>query len=73
MEFHSLRKGLIARTPRVTSCAGAAGVGSVFGMVAVYRWGVMRLERAGNGVFEGKFKSPDGDLSSGLLKLLVSW
>jgi len=27
---------LIARTPRVTCCAGAAGVGSVFGMVAVY-------------------------------------
>jgi hypothetical protein len=33
MEFQSLRKGLIAKTPRVTSCAGAAGVGSVFGMV----------------------------------------
>jgi len=32
-----LRKGLIAKTPRVTSCAGAAGVGSVFGMVGVYR------------------------------------
>jgi hypothetical protein len=32
-----LRKGLIARTPRVTCCAGAAGVGSVFGMAAVYR------------------------------------
>ena len=32
MEFHNLRKGLIARTLRVTSCAGAAGVGSVFGM-----------------------------------------
>jgi hypothetical protein len=32
-----LRKGLIAKTPRVTSCAGAAGVGSVFGMARVYR------------------------------------
>ena len=31
-----MRKGLIAKTPRVTSCAGAAGVGSVFGMVRVY-------------------------------------
>jgi len=41
-----LRKGLIAKTPRVTSCAGAAGVGSVLAMVAVYRWGLMRLERA---------------------------
>jgi hypothetical protein len=34
-----LRKGLIARTLRVTSCAGAAGVGSVFGMsVSVSGW-----------------------------------
>jgi len=37
IEFQSLRKGLIAKTPRVTSCAGAAGVGSVLGMVRVYR------------------------------------
>ena len=44
MEFQSLRKGLIAKTPRVTSCAGAAGVGSVFGMAAVYRGGVMSLK-----------------------------
>jgi hypothetical protein len=34
---------LIARTLRVTSCAGAAGVGSVFGMAAVYRGGFLRL------------------------------
>jgi len=27
----------MAKTPRVTSCAGAAGVGSVFGMEGVYR------------------------------------
>jgi hypothetical protein len=46
MEFHNLRKGLIARTLRVTSCAGAAGVGSVFAMAEVYRWGVIRLEGA---------------------------
>jgi hypothetical protein len=32
-----LRKGLIAKTPRVTSCAGAAGVGSVLAMAEVYR------------------------------------
>jgi hypothetical protein len=46
MEFQSLRKGLIAKTPRVTSCAGAAGVGSVFGMARVYLGRLMRLERA---------------------------
>jgi len=38
-----LRKGLIAKTPRVTSCAGAAGVGSVFGMVRVYRDGLVTI------------------------------
>jgi hypothetical protein len=32
-----LRNGRIARTPRVTSCAGAAGVGSDLDMVGVYR------------------------------------
>ena len=46
MEFQSLRNGLIAKTPRVTSCPGAAGVGSVFGMERVYRWGLMGLEVA---------------------------
>jgi hypothetical protein len=48
MEFQSFRKGLIAKTPRVTSCAGAAGVGSVLAMVAVYRaheLGLKRLQR----------------------------
>jgi hypothetical protein len=46
MEFQSLRKGLIARTLRVTSCAGAAGVGSVLGMAAVYRGGFLGFLRA---------------------------
>jgi len=36
-----LRKGLIAKTPRVTSCAGAAGVGSVFGMVITLYQGIL--------------------------------
>lgn len=45
MEFQSLRKGLIAKTPRVTSCAGAAGVGSVLGMAEVYRAHELALKR----------------------------
>jgi len=32
MEFQSFLKALIASTPRVTSGAGAAGVGRVFGI-----------------------------------------
>ena len=46
IEFHSLRKGLIARTPRVTCCAGAAGVGRVFGMGEVYRGEFLGFLRA---------------------------
>jgi len=37
---------LIARTPRVTCCAGAAGVGSVFGMGEVYRGGFLGFLKA---------------------------
>lgn len=51
IEFHSLRKGLIARTPRVTCCAGAAGVGRVLGMVAVYRGGQKGLKSLPTRVF----------------------
>jgi hypothetical protein len=36
---------LIARTLRVTSCAGAAGVGSVFDMAAVYLGALAGSER----------------------------
>lgn len=44
IEFHSLRKGLIARTPRVACCAGVAGLGRVLDMVAVYREGLLSLK-----------------------------
>jgi hypothetical protein len=37
IEFQSLRNAGIARTLRVTSCAGASGVGKLFGMWEVYR------------------------------------
>jgi len=37
IEFQSLRKAGIARTPRVSSCFGAAGFGRLAGMSAVYR------------------------------------
>ena len=51
MEFQSFRKGLIARTPRVTSGAGAAGVGRVFGIWKVYRAAVMSLKKAYSAFF----------------------
>jgi hypothetical protein len=53
MAFQSLRKSLIAKTPRVTSCAGAAGVGSVFGMVGVYRAHEPGLKRPQEPLFMG--------------------
>jgi hypothetical protein len=37
MAFQSLRNAGIERTLRVTSCAGAAGVGRLAGMNEVYR------------------------------------
>ena len=46
IEFQSLRKAGIARTPRVSSCLGAAGFGRLAGMREVYRAGSQRLDEA---------------------------
>jgi hypothetical protein len=46
MEFQSLRKAGIARTPRRASGAGAAGVGRLAGMTSVYRQALMGFGRA---------------------------
>ena len=49
MAFQSLRNAGIERTLRVTACAGAAGVGRLFGTTEVYRALVVCLKVAKKG------------------------